>query len=305
MPRSDAGDRQLAADPAYGVEELRATTARPAPGCRCRRVARVADVDVDREEDRVAVVQRDLERLVEAGVEPALADLGHLVGPHVLVGHPLHGLGAGPVAAQPHLQEPVAAQGAGLDQPAHRLAVPVQRAELDVAGVGVGVEVDHRDPAEAEVPRDAGGVGEGDRVVAAEHERDRAGGRDGVHRLLEGVQRALDLAGRHLDVAHVDHGDVLQGVDPQREVGPRAVLRQVAVCRMADGPKRVPGRCDVPPSKGAPTTTTSAAASAPASSTSTAGTPRKVMSGPNWAPYRVMGYFLPVRREPGAHLRIP
>ena len=57
--------------------------------------------------------------------------------------------GPGPVAAQPDLQEPVAAGGARLDQPAHRLAVPEQRAELAVAGVGVRVEVQHRDPAEA------------------------------------------------------------------------------------------------------------------------------------------------------------
>jgi hypothetical protein len=35
--------------------------------------------------------------------------------------------------------------------PAHRLAVSDQRAELDVAGVGVGVEVDHRHPALADV----------------------------------------------------------------------------------------------------------------------------------------------------------
>ena len=41
-------------------------------------------------------------------------------------------------AAQPDLQEPVAAQRTGLDEPAHRLPVAPQRAELDVAGVGVG-----------------------------------------------------------------------------------------------------------------------------------------------------------------------
>src|SRR5215216_1752027 len=49
---------------------------------------------------------------------------------------------------------------------------------------------------------------------------------------------------------------------------------------MAEGPKRVPGRWLVPPSKGAPTTTTSAPASDPGSSRSARGTPRKVNSGP-------------------------
>ena len=42
---------------------------------------------------------------------------------------------------------------------------------------------------------------------------------DGVHRLLEVGQRALDLARRHLDVAGVDHGEVLERVDPQGQCG--------------------------------------------------------------------------------------
>ena len=171
--------------------------------------------------------------------EPALADLGHLVGPHVLLGHPAEGLRAGPVAAQPHLQEPVAAQGAGLDQPAHRLAVAVERAELDVAGVGVGVEVDHRDPAVPEVTGDAGGVRQRDRVVAAEHQRDGAGRRHGVHGLLQRPERALDLAGRHLDVAGVDDADVLERVDAQGQVRAGAVLRQVV--GLPDGHRAEPG----------------------------------------------------------------
>src|SRR5919201_5016478 len=49
---------------------------------------------------------------------------------------------------------------------------------------------------------------------------------------------------------------------------------------MAEGPKRVPGRWLVPPSKGAPTMTTSAPANDAGSSRSARGTPRKVNSGP-------------------------
>src|SRR4029450_3760444 len=49
---------------------------------------------------------------------------------------------------------------------------------------------------------------------------------------------------------------------------------------MAEGPKRVPGRWLVPPSKGAPTMTTSAPSSDAGSSRSARGTPRKVYSGP-------------------------
>src|SRR5688572_17870770 len=49
---------------------------------------------------------------------------------------------------------------------------------------------------------------------------------------------------------------------------------------MARGPNRVPGRCEVPPSNGAPTITTSAPRRASASARSARSTPRKVMSGP-------------------------
>src|SRR5919112_6233589 len=49
---------------------------------------------------------------------------------------------------------------------------------------------------------------------------------------------------------------------------------------MAEGPKRVPGRWLVPPSKGAPRTTTSAPSSDAGSARSARGTPRKLTSGP-------------------------
>ena len=57
---------------------------------------------------------------------------------------------------------------------------------------------------------------------------------------------------------------------------------------MADGPNRVPGRCEVPPSNGAPMITTSASAYVTGSSTVHGGTPRNVMSGPYIGPYRVI-----------------
>src|SRR6185369_8490023 len=57
---------------------------------------------------------------------------------------------------------------------------------------------------------------------------------------------------------------------------------------MALGPNRVPGRCEVPPSNGAPMITTSASAYVSGSRQLQAGTPRKVKSGPYIAPYRLM-----------------
>ena len=169
------------------------------------------------------------ERLGQALVEAAGDDLGHLVAAHALRGHPRQRLGPRPVAAQPDLQEPVAAQRAGLDQPPHRLPVPDQRAELDVARVGVRVEVDHRDAALAEVLGDPGGVRPGDRVVAAQHQRDRARRRDRVDGALQVAHRALGVAGEHLDVARVVDGQVArQPVDAQRERRARPVVGQVA-----------------------------------------------------------------------------
>ena len=86
---------------------------------------------------------------------------------------------------------------------------------------------------------------------------------DGVHRLLEGTERALDLTGRHLDVAGVAPR---AGRAARRPAAPGAAGTRRGpgsrCCRIACGPKRVPGRCEVPPSKGAPTTTTSASARA-------------------------------------------
>ena len=175
----------------------------------------------------VALVHGDRERLGQALVQTAVHDLGHLVGPHLLAGHPVQRLRRRPVATQADLQEPVAAQRARLDQATHRLAVAPQRPELDVAGVRVRVEVDHRDPAVAEHVRHALGVGEGDRVVAAEDDRDRARTGHLLDRRLERGQRHLDVAGVHLDVAGVHDVEVDEPVRPQRQAGPGAVMREV------------------------------------------------------------------------------
>jgi hypothetical protein len=117
--------------------------------------------------------------------------------------------------------------------------VPDQRAELDVPGVGVRVEVDHRDAALPEVLGHPGGVRPGDRVVAAQHQRDRAVRGDGVDRLLQIAHRALGVAGEQLDVPGVVHGQVaLQPVDPEGQRGPGTVVREIA--GLADEPRSEP-----------------------------------------------------------------
>jgi hypothetical protein len=110
----------------------------------------IADIDVDGQEHAVAVVGGDRERLGQALPQPAVHDLGHLVGPHLLRGHPVQGFGRGQYPRSPICREPITAYAPGLDQPTHGLAVTPQRAELDVTGVGMRVEVDHRHPAGAD-----------------------------------------------------------------------------------------------------------------------------------------------------------
>ena len=219
--------RQLQTDPPDRVEQLAGGQPTRLRGASARGVARVADVDVDGQEHPLALVGGDRERLGQALGEPAVDDLGHLVGAHVLRGHPVQGLRGRPVAAQPDLQEPVPAQRTGLDQPAHRLAVPPQRPELDVPGVGVRVEVDHRHPALAEHVGAALGIRKGDRVVAAEGDRDRAGPDHLLHCGLQRRQRGLDVSGVHLDVTGVIDLQVAQSVGPQGQRGPGSVVRQV------------------------------------------------------------------------------
>ena len=98
-----------------------------------------------------------------------------------------------------------------------------------LAGVGVRVEVDHREPSVAEMLGQGGDVGLRDGVVAAEHHGDLAGRGHGEHRRLQVGQRQRGLGGRHQHIAGVHDAEVQQRVDPQRQVRPGAgVLGVVA-----------------------------------------------------------------------------
>ncbi len=118
-------------------------------------------------------------------------------------------------------------------------------------------------------------------MVAAEHERDRAGGSDGVHRLLEGAEGALDVARRHLDVARVDDPEVLQRVDPQREVRARAVVREVVGLPDRLRPEAGAGPVRRAAVEGRPDDDHVGVGVRRGVVEVDAGTPRKVMSGPN------------------------
>jgi hypothetical protein len=137
---------RLAAEPAHRVEQLtRLQAARlggPGPGA-----ARVDHVDVDRHEHPGGVTRRrPADGVVDDGVEPAAHALLHRPRAHPPVTHPGDDVRRRPVAAQTDLHEPVAGDGAGLDESAHRGAVAVEVAVVALAGVGVRVEVHERDP---------------------------------------------------------------------------------------------------------------------------------------------------------------
>ena len=223
----DAGHGEFHGGAAHGVEELAAGEPARLRRARARGGAGVHHVDVDRQKDGVAPVGGDGERLGQAGRQSACLDLGHLEAPHPLARHPGERVGIGPVAAQADLQEAVATRRPGLDEPSHRRPVPVHGAELGVRRVGVGVEMDDGDPAPPDVPGDAGDIGQGDGVVPSQDHRYGARPRQLLDGVLQALQRLLDLARGHLDVAHVDHAQLDQRVHAQCQMGPLAVVREV------------------------------------------------------------------------------
>ena len=159
-------------------------------------------------------------------VEASPDDFGHLEPAHALVGHPLEDGRVGPIASEADLEEAVAADGSAEDEAPHGGAVTPESA-VGVSGVGVGVEVDQGDPAEAVVLGDALGGGVGDGVVAAEDDGDGSGLGDlaaGFHDSLEG---ALAVELLDADVADVDDAELAEGVDLESEVGSVAALGEV------------------------------------------------------------------------------
>src|SRR4029079_19103850 len=103
---------------------------------------------------------------------PELANFVHEEAGDAVLLLPCEFLWARPVAAQADLDVARRIDVPLLDEPVHRRPVRDLYAEYLRAGVGMGVEVDE---SERSVSRGAGAdVGLGDRVVAAEHDRDRA-----------------------------------------------------------------------------------------------------------------------------------
>jgi len=151
--------------------------------------------------NRVALVGGDRER-PRSGTRPGAGhDLGHLVAAHVLLGHPTPAWAARASSRAGRSAEPVTADRAGLDQPPHRGAVPVQLAPWSspVSACASKWIIDTRPQPTCRAH--AGRVRERDRVVAAQDGPGSRRPRPRVHRLLQALQADLGVAGRHQHVA--------------------------------------------------------------------------------------------------------
>jgi hypothetical protein len=104
-------------------------------------------------------------------------------------------------------------------------------------GVGVGVEMQHAVSVRSvALGQDAHG-GQGERVVAPEHERYGAGGEYLSQPPLEGILGALEVGGRDLDVAVIDHAQHLEWIESEGHV--RAAVAPAVVGR-ANSSRPVP-----------------------------------------------------------------
>ena len=158
------------------------------------------------------------DRLVEHCREAPVVDLVHRVPTDALLAHPLELVGPRPRAAQADLHEVVTAHESLGHAAIERRAVRVRDAQHVGAGVGVGVEVDHRVAVGAVLVGERLHHGRRERVVAAKRDRDRAGGPDLVDRGAQARVRGRKVGRRGLDVAVVDHGELGERIDAELHV---------------------------------------------------------------------------------------
>ena len=195
------------------------------------RVGRVEHVDVDGQER--CPVADDLQRALDDGVDPEVAHVVHEERRDALFALPAELGLAGPIAAQTDLDVARRIDMPVAHQPVHRRPVRDLDAEHGRPGVGVRVEVDER---HGPVPLGTGGdVGLGDRVVAAEHDRDQPRVEHLTDCLLDRGVRAHGIGGQHGCVAVVDDAQLGERVDLRLEV------RAGRAARRANRPRAVAG----------------------------------------------------------------
>ena len=178
---------------------------------------------------------RRLDHLLEAHVEPALVELVGRPPAEADLAHPGELGRLGPEAAQADLKEPIAADRAAIDDEPHGRAVRALDAGEVGRGIGVRVEVDDADRAGTVVVGDRRHVRVGDRVVAAEHDRDGSGRADLRDPPADRVVAARRVTRNRLGVAVVDDLQDREGIDAEQHVRPRG--RQAAsLVSLADRP---------------------------------------------------------------------
>ena len=233
------------------------------------REGRVEHVDVDGQVDpRGARRRRGRSRRRRRASRPRVVDLVHRVPAEALRAHPVEVLRARPGAAQPDLDDVRA--GRWPSSTATRNGVPweIRTPYSSARRVGVGVEVDHGVAVGAErlgrAPAASAARASGRRRArAASRPRraPRAAPRPGPRGCAAGRparprrRRSRRRRGRRT------------GRGPSARCG-RPAWPPSSAARIARGPKRVPGRFDVPSSNGAPTTATSTPVSGGRSMTS-------------------------------------
>ncbi len=132
---------------------------------------------------------------------------------------PSHHLRLGPISPKTDLDKAVTRYGARFDQSSHGSAVAIEGSVLADTGVGMSVEVDHRDLSRTQGVGDARGVGKGDCVVAAKNDRDLVGRGDLFDSGDDPLQRKFDLARDHKDIADIHHPERRSGSIPVGRCG--------------------------------------------------------------------------------------
>ncbi len=74
----------------------------------------------------------------------------------------------------------------------------------------MGIEVDQRHFAEPVDPGYSGGIGERDRVIPTEDDRDLPGPGDSFDRVGYSIERQLNLSRHHVHISDVDHAEGAQ-----------------------------------------------------------------------------------------------
>ena len=194
---------------------------------------RIHRVDVDRQVGARSALAGVRDRLGQHRSQAELVDLGHRVPAEALLPHGVELLGGRPGATQADLDDVAAEQDALHDRSRERLPVVGQRAVLvDLARVGVRVEVDDAESLWAVVGGERAQDRQRDRVIAADHGGDRTRSQDLADARLDRRMSGQDVARGRIGVAVVDDRELLVGIDAELDAGPAV---DAGILGLADG----------------------------------------------------------------------